>query len=679
MVSVRLPVLMCLAAVTGFGQRIGDPTNDLDKVSVDELFSLEVTSVGRKAQELSKAPAAIYVLTAEDIRRSGATSIPEALQWVPGLTVLRVDGRSWIIAARGGARSYADKMLVMIDGRSLYTPLFSGVIWDSIGVPMEDIERIEIVRGPGAVMWGPNAVNGVINIITRKASATRGGQVSAAAGNEKRGLMEARWGAAPNDKVAYRVWGNLDYDTPGYGSPGYFRFDDLTTFVDPHVQNLDAGEGRLGFRVEGQPTAKDEWMVQGDTYRMDRQDPVAIGVPPPALINQYQGHTDYEGGYVQARWTHTASEGNESELRFSYSRDDLNYPYEGGTLQNLTADFQKRQQTGAHNEIYWGFGFQQYWDQTLSGGTLSFSPLNATYRSGYVVLRDEWQLVPQRWMLSAGVRVDYASYGRFEYQPSLRLLYTDARQSAWLGISRAVRAPSRFDRGVHADGGVVEEFGLPIQITLSGATNFQSEVERSLEAGYRRQFGQRWSFDVAAFWSYYGRMRTEAGPTVPVMSFAGDTLSFNMPMTIDNGGRGRSYGGEVASEWQVTDRWRLIPSYSYLNETRWKPSNTPYLSYWWDSTPATLPHQGQIRSQHDLSRTLKLDLMARAWTRDAPNGLPGAALLDVRLAWRPLRSSEISFAVQDLTNHHVLEAYPEIASPSIPIRRTFTIKWSQRF
>src|SRR5579862_975438 len=171
-----------LVVDTGWAQRVGSPTDDLDKLSVDELFSVQVTSVGRKAQQLNTAPAAVFVLTAEDIRRSGATCIPEALQWVPGLTVLRVDGRSWVVSARGGAKPYADKILVMIDGRSLYTPLFSGVIWDSIGVPMQDIEQIEVVRGPGAVMWGPNAVNGVINIITRRARDTKGVQVSSVGG-----------------------------------------------------------------------------------------------------------------------------------------------------------------------------------------------------------------------------------------------------------------------------------------------------------------------------------------------------------------------------------------------------------------------------------------------------------------------------------------------------------------
>jgi outer membrane receptor protein involved in Fe transport len=200
-----------------------------------------------------------------------------------------------------------------------------------------------------------------------------------------------------------------------------------------------------------------------------------------------------------------------------------------------------------------------------------------------------------------------------------------------------------------------------------------------LEAGYRLQSGQRWSFDLSGFWSYYNRMRTESSPTAPTVRFSGNSLVFLMPLTIDNAGAGRSYGGEISGAWQVSEHWRLIPSYSYLNEARWRPQRSPYFSYWWDGTPATLPHQVLLRSQHDLFRSLKLDLMARAWSRDKANCLPGAFLLDARVAWRPTRAGELSFAVQDLANHHVLEAYPEIASPSIPIRRTFVVKWMQRF
>src|SRR5579871_3888855 len=672
-------VLLGSSIVLGiaFCQRVGAPTDDLDKLSVDELFSLQVTSVGRKAQELSKAPAAVFVLTAEDIKLSGATCIPEALQWVPGLTVLRLDGRSWVVSARGNARLYADKILVMIDGRSLYTPLFSGVIWDSIDVPLTDIEQIEIVRGPGAVMWGPNAVNGVINIITKRARNTQGGVLEAATGNELRAGNEARFGAAPSDKLAYRIWEKTDYQTPAYNSPGLYFFNNTGTYTSPAIRNLDSAAGRFGFRVEGQTDHSNQWMVEGDMFKRDRQDPLAYSVMYPAVIQTAQGHTDYEGGAIQARWTHSACEGKESELQFTYSKTNLNYPYVGGDINNLTVDYQNRLQFERH-ELYWGAGYQQYWDDTYTVRALSFNPGSAVYRVGDVVLRDEWQIVPNRLMGSAGVRFDYNSYRRLEYQPSFRLLYTaSSRQSAWMAVSRAIRVPSRLDRDIRLDAGVQMMGGLPIAASENGSTAMRSEVERSVEAGYRLQSGQRWSIDASLFWSYYERLRALNGLAIPQVSFTVNGPVFTMPFVTDNAGSGRSYGGEVWAVWQVRNGWRISPSYSYLNETRWLPPASIW-SYLYDGYPAELRHQALLRSQHDLTRKIQADLMWKVRSRDLTNGLPGVLLVDARIGWRPISSGELSISVLNLTNRNVIECYPEAFTPAIPLRRTFVLKWTQR-
>jgi iron complex outermembrane receptor protein len=678
MKSLRILALVACVLLPAVAQQVGAPTADLDKVSIDELFSVQVTSVGRKAEERSKAAAAIFVLTAEDIRRSGATCIPEALEWVPGLTVLHLDGRSWVVSARGGARLYADKILVMIDGRSLYTPLFSGVVWDAIDVPMADIEQIEVVRGPGAVMWGPNAVNGVINIITKSAKATKGAQVSLAAGNAMVASTEARVGAAPSDGLAYRVWGKFDDLIPAFNSPGFFRFSNEFNYEAPSIHNLNSGTGRAGVRLEGQSGEKDRWMVQGEGYKVDRQDPMAIAVLLPSVIQRVQGHTDYEGGDIQAKWIHTTNAGNESELQFTYSKDDWNYPYLGGQINNLTLDYQKRIQTGEHNELYWGVGFQQYWDST-QGGTLSFSPAAATIRTGDVVLRDEWQFVPGLWMASAGVRLDYNSYRKLEVQPSFRLLFTpDSKQSAWFAISRAVRNPSRFDLNVVGNDGLVEVGPTVAAIEVLGDPSFRPEVENSVEAGYRFQAGQRWSVDASIFWSYYTQLRLlqTTGPTV---DFTGPVPTVQEDLCIGNGGTGRNYGGEVWGTIQLLEHWRLIASYSYLNEVRWMPASTAAMQYVWDGTPAQVPHQVLLRSQHDLFRNIRVDLIARARSHDDSLNLPGVFLIDARLAWRPTRSGEISATVQDLANRQVIECYPEIATPAIPIRRTFIFRWTQRF
>jgi len=674
--SKRLLILVALASAGASAQRVGAPTDDdLTNLSVEDLFQLEVTSVGRKAQELSKAPAAVFVLTAEDIRRSGATSIPEALQWVPGLTVLSVDGIRWTISARGGASLYADKMLVMIDGRSLYTPLFGGVLWDLVDVPLENIERIEVVRGPGAVMWGPNAVNGVINIITKKARDTKGAEVSAASGNQLRGSVMARWSDG-SDKLSYQVWMKLQDIDPAFSSAGYYLASRNEVIRQPEaVSDLNTESARVGFRVDGQSSEKDQWMVQGDLFRQGGQDNLGFPVLLPAVSDYVIGHTGGEGGFLQALWTHTNAEGNESTLQLTYDRTQIDYNFVGGATNNLTADYQKRMQTSDRNEVYWGAGFQQYWDHTETQRFFGFDPANSVYRVGDVVLRDEFQLIPDRLLAVAGIRVDYSTYSRFQFQPSFRLLYTPSQtQSFWTGVSRAVRVPDRFNRDAQLDEGAVLIGEIPVNIEVVGSEAIRPEIEDSLEAGYRFQSGQRWSVDASVFWSYYSRLVGIPLSGQPQIQWIGSTPVVSVTLQEQNLGADRSYGGELSATWQATRKWRWIPGYSYLNEAKWLPPGDGWLLG--TSSPA---HQGWLRSQYDFSRKWQADLMARARSRSMPFNTPGVVLFDARVSWRPSRDTELSFTVQNLGGRSVLETYSESPLVAIPLQRTFVFKWVHKF
>ena len=676
---MNTPLLITLAlgsAGMALAQQVGAPTDDLTNLSVDDLFQLEVTSVGRKAQELSKVPAAIYVLTAEDLRRSGATSIPEALEGVPGLSVERVDGRMWSVSARGFARLFSDKILVMIDGRSLYTPLFSGVFWDMIDVPLENIERIEIVRGPGAVMWGPNAVNGVINIITKNARDTRGGLLSAGAGNEVYGTALARWGAAPTERLAYQVWTKLDDQNPADSSRGSYAQIPGVIYPNPTpITDLNTESARLGFRVDDQVSDKDAVSVEGDVFALGRQD--AVGYPQ--VIRQSMdfatGDTTGSGGFVQARWTRTNSPGNESSLQFSFDKNQIDYPFLGGETNNLTIDFQKRLQTSDRNEVYWGFGFQHYWDSTYSSRAIGFEPARDGYSLGDVVLRDEFQLIPNRLLASAGMRVDYTSYSHFDFQPSVRLLYTpSARESLWLALSHAVRVPSRVDRGLLADEGDLMLGTLPVVEQVTGSESMRPEVENSLELGYRFQSGQRWSADFSTFWSYYTSLAAVAMPQHVQVQLVDGVPQFLLNLMAVNAATARSYGGETSATWQVTPAWRLRPSYSYLDVDSRMPPN-----HMWMLDTSGYRHEGAIRSQYDLSRHWQLDLTARAHSRNAVWDLPGAVLFDARVGWQAARDTEFSFSVQDLAGRETVETYAQSPFVSIPTRRTFLVRWVQRF
>ena len=666
-----------LLVSAGWAQRVGAPTDDLTNLPPDELFSVQVSSVGRKAQELAKAPAAVFVLTAEDIRRSGATCIPEALQWVPGLEVSRLDGRDWSVSARGGGRLYANQILVMIDGRSLYTPLFSGVIWDTIDVPLEDIEQIEVVRGPGAVMWGPNAVNGVINIITKSARATKGASVTAATGNELRGSVGAQWSDAPNDHLAFRTWGKLEDREPAFGSPDYFNYV-TSKYEDSSVTNLDWESGRLGFRMDEQIHEGDQLMVEGDIFKLGRQNLFDYPVLLPSLVVRAQQHSGATGESLYSRWTHTGPTGAESVLQLSLERTNVDYPFTGGVNSNLTLDFQHRRQTGENNEIYWGAGYQQYSDSTYASPNLGMNPPDFQYRDGDVVVRDEWQMLPGRLMGSAGIRLDYDSYRHLEFQPSVRLMYTPSRrQSLWAAVSRAVREPNHGDRAEQFSEQVLES-GIPMTIEGFGSSSLVSEVDDSVEAGYRFQSGQRWSIDVSGFRSYYSRLLALAGNAAPQVVFSNGVPSIVMASTMTNAGAGCSHGGEIWATWQIRSGWRLMPSYAYVDDMRWLPT-APGKIFAWNYLPSDLRHQGWLRLQHDLSRAWQADLNVRARSRDLGLQLPGWMLADAHLSYRPTHSGTLDLSVQNLAGREVLEGYSELVFGAIPVRRTFVIKWTQRF
>jgi iron complex outermembrane receptor protein len=454
---------------------------------------------------------------------------------------------------------------------------------------------------------------------------------------------------------------------------------DTLQYHDP-IKNLNTGSAQAGFRLDGQSGKYDSWMVQGSAYTKDLQDPLAFAAPAPNPINRIQAQSDYTGGFLQGQWTHSKSENGETVVRFSTDVIKTTYPYVVGTQHNTTFDVQKRFTLGEKHEISYGGGFQLYQDKVPQGSYVRFTPQSTVDRSGNVVVRDEWQVLPDRLMVSTGIRLDYSSYGHLEYEPSFRLLYTPSQsQSLWAAASRAVRNPNRFDHDITVDAGTFNMgLPLPLKTEVIGNPNLRSEVERSLEVGYRLQSGQRWSVDASAYWSRYDRLRLLEGPSVPGLKLAGQQPLLYMPMEFTNAGAGRNYGGEVWGYIQVTPTWRLTPEYSYLNETRWMPP-AQTSTFKWDSRNGTVAHQGLLRSQHNLPHNLQFDLTIRARSRNTGFDLPGAVLVDARLGWRPFRKSEVSIAVEDATNRKVLESLPEGPMVAIPTGRSFTLKWTQRF
>ena len=347
-------------------------------------------------------------------------------------------------------------------------------------------------------------------------------------------------------------------------------------------------------------------------------------------------------------------------------------------MTNSTLDYQRRQQAGEANEVFWGGGYQQYGDNTVSRYFAAFAVPTSVYRDGYMVFRDEFQLVPDKLVLSAGSRVDYNSWTGFELQPSVRLLLTpNNKQSLWLAASRAVRTPSRYDRDLQTAYGYQSPFG-EIVVAEVGSHQMRSEIERSLEAGYRLQAGRNWSIDASVFLSFYSQVQATKVSTNYFVTMVGQTPVITFPAPIGNYGTGRNLGGEISATWQVRPQWKIIPSYSYLKEDRWLP-NTTGQQLSWDDNPADPRHQGLLRSQYDVSRNWKLDLGARLKTRNLGYNLGGSALFDAQVSWRASRSSNLSFSVQNLLNRQTLQTYSEAPFVAIPVRRTMTLAWRQTF
>src|ERR1700730_7234622 len=413
--------------------------DDLTRVSIENLMNVEVTSVSKRAQRLSRTAAAVFVITQEDVRRSGATNIPDLLRMVPGVDVAQVNANSWAISARGLNDQFTNELLVLVDGRNVYTPTFGGVLWELLDLPLEDIERIEVIRGPGASIWGANAVNGVINIITKKAGETRGVMVASGWGNVNQGFGTAQYGGKLAKGLDYRVYSKY--------------------FNQTHLPSLAGQNGkdswhilRGGFRTDSALSSKDNLMVQGDLFPGRESDSVAIlpSVASPALVNALVD-AGLWGGFLQCVWNHTYSERSDTTLNFSYDAYEIANVL--GDLREkrntFSIDFQHHMAWGQRQDIVWGLGFSHSASQSANNLSVSLNPARPALQVYSSFVQDEIAVVPQRFYLTVGAKLEHNHYTAFNFMPSVRATYTPGEQHMlWMAISRAVRTPASIDTGV---------------------------------------------------------------------------------------------------------------------------------------------------------------------------------------------------------------------------------------
>jgi len=624
------------------------PPVDLTSLSLEDLMNVKVTSVSRRPQSLAETAAAVFVITQDDIRRSGVTSIPEALRMVPGVEVARIDGNKWAVTARGFNGRFADKLLVMIDGRSVYTPLFSGVFWDAQDTVLEDIDRIEVVRGPGASLWGANAVNGVINIVTKQARDTQGALVVAGGGSEEHGFTSLRYGGQANDDTYYR---------------GYMKYFNRGSqeFIGGGEAADDWQVGRAGFRVDWEPaTRPDAVTVQGDIYRGVVGTTGAVHSLTPPFAETVDRDDDIFGANLLTRWTRSFADGSDMALQVYY---DLTSTEELGTStteHTFDVDFQHHFQPDDRNDIVWGAGYRLYAAQFDGTFDVSFSDNHRTDYLANAFLQDDVTLLPDELHLTLGSKLEYNSFTGFEIEPTARMVWTpDDRQSVWAAASRATRTPSQTTDSISLNsvvppGDPGNPFPLPVLVTIAGNSNEVSEDVVSFELGYRIRPTDDLSLDIASFYNLYHNLVTVE--TVGASLQPGFVL---VNERFDNLGSARTYGVEMAADWRATPWWRLQGAYTYLHLDidRDPGSNDPLIEQTSGRDPA---HQVSLRSSFDIADDWEFDLWGR-FVSDLPErGVDGYFTFDARLGWRPTDGVELALVGQNLFDARHLEFTPEL-------------------
>lgn len=645
-------VHLCMVPTAATASSAIAPPRDLKKLSLEELLDVEVTSVSKRPEKLLDASAAVQVVTADQIRRSGASNIPEALRLAGNLHVAQKGAHAWGISTRGFNTELANKLLVLMDGRTLYTPLFSGVFWNRQDYLLGDIDRIEVVSGPGGTLWGANAVNGVINILTKSAEATQGWYVEGGAGSSLRGFTGVRYGGRLAADVHFRVYGK------------WFERD-----AELRADGQPAGDAwrmsQAGFRLDAGSTRADRFTVQGDSYGARAN--LSTG-----------GESRSRGTNVLFRWTREFSEENDLSLQLYYDRTHLMQATPAfvlgattlapaGVLEDVLAtydlDFQHRFRRGGVHRVIWGLGYRFSRDHVQSAPSLGFVPEKLSQGLFSAFVEDEIRLLPAL-LLTLGSKLEDTHYTGWEVEPGARLQWVvSAKHRVWTAVSRAVRAPSRIDRDLRQP-------APPRLLVLSGDSAFRSETVVAYEAGYRAQLQPDLALSASLFFNRYDRLRST--------SFTPATI---LPFFFANNLQAETYGAELRLDHQASPRWQWTVSYNFLEEDVHVAAGRADLNSARNET-ADPRHQLSLRSSHRLPGGLELDLAFR-WVDELPinNGgtsalVPSYAELDARIGWQVNPNLELSLVGRNLLHdQHAEYGLPGAARGEIARAAHAQVTW----
>ncbi len=656
------------------------PDADLTDLPLESLMELMVTSVSKKSQPITNAAAAVFVITQEDIRRSGITTVADALRMAPGVQVARIDSNKWAISSRGFNGRFANKLLVLMDGRSLYTPYFMGVYWEIQDTVLDDIDRIEVIRGPGAALWGANAVNGVINIITKSAENTKGTLLTAGGGSYEKAFASARIGVELCESINLRLYAK-------HNRRDSFALESGTSGNDQWYTTQG------GFRLDAQPNLRDTITLQGDYYDGQLDETFILYDHPASSNPPYKrdvySKTAVNGGNILSKWQRTLSDTNTLSLQMYFDHSENSMPVSPQIFNTVDLDFQQRFSLGTQQEIVWGLGYRHNQYEISNTPTLIFKTTNVINEIYSTFIHDEISLIPSKLSMIIGSRFEQNDYSGFSAQPNGRLLWTvTPRDSLWGSVSRAVRSSTKSEQNVNYNYRTLapstpanpnlNPFPIPLKLEINGNQNFKSEELLAYEIGYRTEVMSRLSIDVALYYNVYKNLRVI---TPGAYYIEGAPPYAVQPYMLSNDMHGRAIGVEMAADWTPLDWWRLQAAYSYQNLKMQLDGTSVDEINKGNAEGDTPKHQASLRSGFDLGRQVTLDLWLRGTGRLVSidgTAIPGYVTMDARMAWKPVKNLELSIVGQNLFHNRHPEFIPEYINtqPSEVVRSTYgKITW----
>jgi iron complex outermembrane receptor protein len=625
----------------------------------EQLLGAEVMSASKRAEPVATTPAAVTVITQEDIARSGVTSIADALRMAPGVEVAQQDANTWAISIRGFNNASANKLLVMIDGRTVYNPLFAGTYWELQDMPLEDIERIEVIRGPGGALWGANAVNGVINVITKNAKDTQGALVKAGAGSHEKGFAAGRYGGSSESGVYYRAYAKTaDYGSFNRASGG-----------DAHDEWQSR---RSGFRVDWDKDSRNQLTFHGDIYHVESgQLNQSFSLSAPYSLTMPE-MIESKGANILGLWKHENADASSFSLQsyVDYTERNQVLIADKRVIYDLEAQYNLKP-LGRH-EVIAGASYRLVDDELGSSALIAFNPANTSNNIFGVFAQDKITLSPDTWFLTLGSKLEHNDYTGFEFQPNARLEWLPGRdQAVWAAVSRAVRTPSRVERDLNITNLVVPPGALfganPTEVTLTANKGFQAEELLAYDLGYRTKITPDVALDTAAFINDYKNLSSFAAGTFAAGINNGvDPIHNVLPLIEVNGMTAEAYGAEAAATWEARKDWKLSASYTFLDLFL---HAAPVFGLNQDTPEHQSPmHQAGLRSSWNISDRWTLDTSLYYVGALSAFDVPAYLRADANLGWQANDRIRLNLVGQNLLHaeHREFQSTTAVNAARIP-------------